>query len=105
MDKAKTQPLIHDVWQTSILPALRDYIRIPNQSPIFDPAWEVHGHMDRAVKLARDWVVSRKLRGASVDILRLPGRTPVLMVDVAGTRSGNWAAGRALASTCAVARS
>ncbi|MCC6993722.1 MAG: M20/M25/M40 family metallo-hydrolase [Deltaproteobacteria bacterium] len=89
MDKAKTQPLIHDVWQSSILPALRDYIRIPNQSPIFDPAWEVHGHMDRAITLARDWVVSRKLRGATVDILRLPGRTPVLMIDVAGTRGGN----------------
>jgi len=34
-----------------IVPALMDYIRIPNKSPLFDPAWKKHGYMDKAVKL------------------------------------------------------
>jgi len=32
-------------WQESILPALHDYIRIPNVSVAFDPQWDEHGHM------------------------------------------------------------
>ena len=31
---------------------LIDYIRIPNQSPLFDPDWQANAHMDRAVELA-----------------------------------------------------
>jgi len=89
MDHAQTRPHVQDLWTSSILPALRDYIRIPNQSPFFDPAWEAHGHMERAVTLARDWAAARNLKGAQIDILRLPGRTPVLLIEVAGTRPGN----------------
>ena len=45
---------------TTIVPALRDYIRIPNVSVAFDPQWDEHGHMRRAVEL-----VSRVVRGAA----------------------------------------
>ncbi len=39
------------VWEGEILPALAEYIRIPNQSQGFDRAWREHGHMERAVAL------------------------------------------------------
>ena len=44
---------IDETWSTSIVPALEQYIRIPNQSPLFDPEWKRNGHMHRAVALAR----------------------------------------------------
>ena len=37
-------------WEASILPTLEQYIRIPNQSPLFDPDWKRNGHMHQAVR-------------------------------------------------------
>lgn len=73
-------------WQADILPALHDYIAIPCQSPAFDPHWEQNGLLERAVQLMFDWV-RRKLAdiaGAVVEVIRLPQRTPLLLVDVPG---------------------
>jgi acetylornithine deacetylase/succinyl-diaminopimelate desuccinylase-like protein len=70
------------VWHDDIEPALHDFIRIPNLSPAFDPLWRDHGHMDDAVTLVRDWCASRRIPGATVTVHELPGRTPVIVVDV-----------------------
>lgn len=69
-------------WVEHVVPALQDYIAIPNVSPAFDPDWAGAGHMDRAVELARAWCASRPIAGLTVEVVRLPGRTPVLMADV-----------------------
>ena len=86
MDTIKTQDFVNCRWQESILAELTEYVRIPNKSPMFDPDWEAHGHMEAAVQLMRRWaeVEAQSLPGARVEVLRLAGRTPVLMVDVPG---------------------
>ena len=70
------------LWEAEILPVLRDYVRIPNVSPDYSPTWAEDGHMERAVELVRDWCAGRPLDGLSVEVLRLPGRTPLVLVDV-----------------------
>lgn len=45
----KNETYISDMWDKSILPCLEEYIRIPNKSPLFDPDWQTHGYMDKAV--------------------------------------------------------
>jgi acetylornithine deacetylase/succinyl-diaminopimelate desuccinylase-like protein len=82
MNTADARKQIESAWEEHVLPALNEYIRIPNQSPIFDPEWAAAGHMDRAIELAAEWARGRKLHGARVEILRLEGRTPVLFLDV-----------------------
>jgi acetylornithine deacetylase/succinyl-diaminopimelate desuccinylase-like protein len=72
------------VWSESIVPALQEYIRIPNQSPAFDADWRAHGHMDRAVMLARQWIESRRISGLVVEVVQLDGRTPVLVAELPG---------------------
>ncbi len=84
MDHEKAHTLIETAWGESIVPALMDYIRIPNKSPNFDADWEAHGHMEAAVQLMRGWCEANAPEGAKVEVLRLPGRTPVLLVDVPG---------------------
>jgi len=71
-------------WDQSILPELMEYVRIPNKSPAFDPDWEAHGHMEAAVQLMRRWAERHALPGTRIEVLRLPGRTPLLMLDVPG---------------------
>ena len=82
------QKLLDDVrrdWDESIVPPLLDYVRIPCKSPSFDPDWEAHGHIEAAVQLMRGWAEAHAPTGSRVEVLRVPGRTPVLMVNVPGT--------------------
>ena len=72
-------------WQQSILPALNEYIRIPNKSPAFDPEWERHGHMQAAVELLDRWCDGVPLGQHSRRIATLPGRTPLLFIDIPAT--------------------
>jgi acetylornithine deacetylase/succinyl-diaminopimelate desuccinylase-like protein len=76
------------LWERDVLPALEDYVRIPNRSPLFDPQWAAHGHMDRAVELAASWCRARPVPGLEVEVLRLAGRTPVLVLEVPGEGPG-----------------
>lgn len=78
------QRFVNDAWDRSIVPTLCDYVRIPNKSPLFDPDWEKHGHMERAVQLLAGWCREQRIEGMKVDIARLPGRTPLIVVDVPG---------------------
>ncbi|HEY1652184.1 MAG TPA: M20/M25/M40 family metallo-hydrolase [Acidimicrobiales bacterium] len=75
---------IDAAWEQRILPALSEYTRIPSLSPAFDPDWEERGAIAAAAELLRDWV--RDQDGAlQTEIVQLPGRTPVLLVDNGGT--------------------
>jgi acetylornithine deacetylase/succinyl-diaminopimelate desuccinylase-like protein len=73
------------VWDRSIIPTLCDFVRIPNKSPMFDPQWERNGHMEKAVLLLADWCRRQPLKGLTVEIARLPGRTPLLFIEIPGT--------------------
>jgi acetylornithine deacetylase/succinyl-diaminopimelate desuccinylase-like protein len=72
----------NDVWDQSIVPALCEYVRIPNKSPLFDPDWERHGHMERAVELMAEWCRRQPIVGLTLRISRLPGRTPLIFIEV-----------------------
>ncbi len=88
MDFKKAQTLVDQAFAESIVPALCDYVRIPNKSPLFDPEWEAHGHMDKAAKLMADWCKAQDIKGLKVEIQRLKGRTPVLFCEIPGSGPG-----------------
>jgi acetylornithine deacetylase/succinyl-diaminopimelate desuccinylase-like protein len=75
-------------WDAEIVPALTDYIRVPAKSPHFDPRWEAHGHIEKVVRDAEAWVRRQPVRGLAVEIVRLPGRTPLLWFEVPATGHG-----------------
>ncbi|MEZ5996824.1 MAG: M20/M25/M40 family metallo-hydrolase [Hyphomonadaceae bacterium] len=78
--------LIDRLWDGEIVPTLTEYIRIPNKSPAFEPDWAKLGHMERAVELLAGWARGKikDLPGATLSIERLPGRTPLILIDVPG---------------------
>src|SRR5512145_2845333 len=73
---------IEQFWDDSIVPALRDYIRIPAKSPHFDKAWQKNGYIDAAVELASEWCRKNPVPGMKLEVVRLEGRTPVLLLDI-----------------------
>ena len=82
MDKTVANEHVRRVWNAEILPSLSDLVAIPALSPSFDAQWAEHGHLDAAVAHVRGWLEARDLPGASVDVVTLPDRTPVLLLDV-----------------------
>jgi acetylornithine deacetylase/succinyl-diaminopimelate desuccinylase-like protein len=79
------ESFIAETWSEEIVPRLCDYVRIPNKSPHFDPDWEAKGHMETAVRLLEDWARNRPIEGLTVEVVRLPGRTPLLLCEVPAT--------------------
>lgn len=73
---------VEQVWADDILPALCDYVRIPCVSVHFDPQWKANGHTDRAVELIRAWCAARTVAGLTVEVVELPGRTPVVLCEI-----------------------
>ena len=87
MDADRNRTLVEDTW-ASIVPTLEQYIRIPNQSPLFDPEWKRNGHMNRAVALAHSWVETQQIQGLTIEVHELEGRTPVIFMEIEGDASG-----------------
>jgi acetylornithine deacetylase/succinyl-diaminopimelate desuccinylase-like protein len=86
IDGKRLGKFVAECWGDEVIPALTEYIRIPNKSPAFDPQWAEHGYMDEAVRLFEGWARRRLsgLPGATLDIVRLEGRTPLLLIEVPG---------------------
>ena len=84
MDQDNTQKFVDEKWNDEIVPELVEYIKIPNKSPHFDPDWEEHGYMEDAVQQIFAWCKKQDIPGMQADIFRLPGRTPVIFMEIPG---------------------
>jgi len=86
MDAEALNQFTAQVWRDEITPALVDYIRIPAKSPAFDPDWAANGHIDAAVEHMAGWARGKlsELPGATLEIVRLEGRTPVILIEAPG---------------------
>lgn len=87
MDSSAVRASIGALWDRSVVPALQQYIRIPNQSPLFDPEWEKHGYMQQAVDLASSWVRQQEIPGLKLEVKKEPGRTPLIFIEIEGDKS------------------
>ncbi|MBK6865184.1 MAG: M20 family metallopeptidase [Ideonella sp.] len=76
-------------WDEEIVPALTDYIAVPAKSPMFDADWEQRGLIERVVRDAAAWVERKQVAGLKLEIVRLPGRTPVIFFEVPSTKAGS----------------
>lgn len=90
MDSERIYKYVAEKWDSTIIPTLCEYIRIPNQSPgtnftrffdsvpffscclylvlAFDKEWATNGHMDKAVQLMVDWVHGQSVPGLELEV-------------------------------------
>jgi acetylornithine deacetylase/succinyl-diaminopimelate desuccinylase-like protein len=90
MNFEKTAAFMTRIWDDEIIPTLSDYIRIPNKSPAFDPDWDAHGHMEKVVQMFAGWANDKlsAFPGATLDVVRLPRRTPLIFIEIPGDAPG-----------------
>ena len=88
MDQLTAKAFIDALWDAEVIPELTRYIRIPNKSPAFDPDWAAHGHMEAATQQFAAWATAKieTIEGASLEIVRLEGRTPVIFIEIPDDR-------------------
>lgn len=87
LDTAQVLSSVTQAWDDDLVGQLSDYIEIPAKSPAFDPDWLKAGYLDTVLKRAATWIEAQKVPGLTLEVLRLPGRTPVMFFDVAATRT------------------
>jgi len=71
-------------WE-GIVPVLHEYIAIPNVSLDFDPQWREHGYMAEAVELIASWCRERPIEGMTLEVMELPERTPMIIIEIPAT--------------------
>ncbi|MCH9745006.1 MAG: M20/M25/M40 family metallo-hydrolase [Gammaproteobacteria bacterium] len=79
-------PDIEKKWDEDIIPRLIEYIAIPCKSPMFDPEWKKNGYIDQAMALITTWCEQQPIEGMQMTLLEEEGRTPLLMLDIAGQK-------------------
>jgi acetylornithine deacetylase/succinyl-diaminopimelate desuccinylase-like protein len=75
-----------EFWPRHIIPAVEEHIRVPALSPAFDQDWDAHGFLDRVAQDAVRWTLAHApaLPGLRVELVRLPGRTPLVFFELPG---------------------
>ncbi len=68
-------------WERNVLPTLSEYVRIPCLSPAFDDDWAARGALKEAAGLLARWCTDQAVPGLDVEVLELPGRTPLLLAE------------------------
>jgi acetylornithine deacetylase/succinyl-diaminopimelate desuccinylase-like protein len=82
VDQRTVRETVARQWSDDVLPSLSGLVEIPALSPAFDAGWADSGQLDAAIEHVRNWITARELPGAKLDVVRLDGRSPVLLVDV-----------------------
>ena len=84
---------VSEQFEQSIVPTLVRYIEIPNQSPAFDKEWRAAGHMNRAVTLLAEWARAALPEGATLEVVQLGERTPVIFMEIPASAGAGAGAG------------
>lgn len=87
LDTAQVLSTVTKAWDKDLVGQLSDYIEIPAKSPAFDANWAQSGYLDTVVQRTASWIEQQKVAGLRLEIIRLPGRTPVLFFEVDSTRA------------------
>jgi acetylornithine deacetylase/succinyl-diaminopimelate desuccinylase-like protein len=89
LDSQAVLSQVTEKWDSDIVRQLTSYVEIPAKSPGFDPDWAKHGLLETVARNAAAWVEAQKVEGLKLEIVRLPGRTPLIFFEIPSTRAGS----------------
>lgn len=87
----KTDNLLDQIsedFDRQALPSLKEFVRIDNLSPAFDPGAHRKEKTFSAVSHVKEWIGRHTPDGTSIQVLTKVEESPLLLVDVPGTGAG-----------------
>lgn len=72
-------------WNDSIQERICEIVRIPSQSPLFDPECLTNGLQEKVLDIALKWIEQQGVKGLTVRVETAEGRTPLLFIDIPST--------------------
>jgi acetylornithine deacetylase/succinyl-diaminopimelate desuccinylase-like protein len=88
MDHEQLRAAVSATWEQAILPSLAEFVTIPAVSGAYDHTWREHGELRRAADHVANWVRKQGLTGATVEVVTVTDRSPVVLVEVPATPGG-----------------
>ena len=76
---------IQEHFYKEYLDGLKEFIRIPSLSPLYDPEWQTNKNLEKAIDHMISFGKAQDLQGATFTRLVDEGRSPFLIVDVAAS--------------------
>ena len=70
------------------VPALMDFVRVPNTSPLFDPDWATNGLTQKAYKVLLDWATAQNIAGFAYEVIASPQEPDLILVEVQASAPG-----------------
>lgn len=61
-----------------------EYIKIPNTSRDYDPAYDTNGLLEQAAQHIAEWVRKLNLKDCTVEIIKHEGYTPIIFTEIKG---------------------
>ena len=74
---------MHEHFYAEYLEGLKEFVRIPSLSPLFDPEWATNRNLFRQMEHLVTYTRSQNIEGITIKPLEEPGRSPFLILDVA----------------------
>lgn len=74
---------VQDHFYAEYLEGLKEFVRIPSLSPLFDPEWETNRNLFRQMDHLVQFTRAQNVDGITIKPLEEPGRSPFLIIDVA----------------------
>lgn len=62
MDLIKIKDFIEQEFDNNAIPAISEYIKIPNLSRSYDPEWNTNGLLEKAAHFIKDWVLKQNVK-------------------------------------------
>ena len=85
MEQETVRTDVNRRWDDEVLPSLAGLVEIPALSPAFAREWAEHGQLRRVVGHVQAWITAQEMQGATLEVVELAGRSPLLLVDVPAT--------------------
>eukprot|EP00461_Guttulinopsis_vulgaris_P001607 UN01607 len=85
LDLNKAKQFVINEWNATIKESLCDYIRVPNQSPMFDKECLTNGLQEKALAVVEKWIDECGIAGLKKTIINPPGRTPAVFLEIPAT--------------------
>lgn len=89
MNKDRLVSFIEDQVEKNMIPALEEYIKIPNQSREYDENWEKNGNLDKAADLLINWANAIEIPKLEITKLKDDGYSPLIYMEVPATNQAD----------------